>query len=97
MIGRIDLGVGTEALAILSRKVGRGIKGRRQVYGVATVRIVDNHVDGRHDVFRCVVLHGDDARSRARDRRRAELFARTEPSEVEAFREVVKMYWGTSS
>lgn len=94
MIGRIDLGVGHEAHAVLTRPIGRGDKNRRAVEGIAVVRVVDPHVDGRYDVFKVTILRSAPAYyvGREIEIKRCDLYASAEPAEMTAFRDFVSLF-----
>ncbi len=54
-----DIAIGAECWAILTRPIGKGDKGRREIEGVARVVVVDAHVDGAFRLFRVRIVRGD--------------------------------------
>jgi hypothetical protein len=92
---RDDLAIGAEAWAIVSHPVGRSGK-RRQLDGTARVRVIDAHVDGRHNVFRVVITRGTGGiiPGHEVELRRHDLF--DVRNESRAFRAEVSRLWGRS-
>jgi hypothetical protein len=91
-----DLPIDAEAYAIVSHPVGRS-KQRRQLDGTARVRVVDAHVDGRHNVFRCVIVLGSGGIIPGHhvELRRQDLFNVRVSAERIAFRAEVERFWGS--
>lgn len=88
----VQLDAGSEAHAVITERSG---KERRTIVDVAQVRIVEAHVNGRHNIYRVAIISCRSVMAgRELDVPRADLYARASRDEQAAIYRLVKFVWG---